>query len=53
MLFRSGAVLSPGLALHGPGGEFTPEAQAVLRDGAALDDAMAGARACGESPPVA
>ena len=28
--------LAPGLVLHGPGGGFTPEAEAVLRAGAAL-----------------
>lgn len=34
----SGAPLAvlPGLALHGAGGRFTPEADAVLRDGASL-----------------
>lgn len=28
--------LAPGLVLHGPGGRFTPAAEAILRDGAAL-----------------
>ncbi|MFM7347259.1 MAG: tRNA1(Val) (adenine(37)-N6)-methyltransferase [Tagaea sp.] len=29
-------VLAPGLVLHGTGGEFTPETEAILRDGAEL-----------------
>ncbi|HSR71863.1 MAG TPA: methyltransferase, partial [Kiloniellales bacterium] len=28
--------LAPGLVLHGPDGRFTPQAEAVLRDGEAL-----------------
>jgi tRNA1(Val) A37 N6-methylase TrmN6 len=33
---RAPLALLPGLVLHGAGDDFTPEAQAVLRDGAAL-----------------
>ncbi len=33
---QSPATLAPGLVLHGPDGRFTPEAEAVLREGAAL-----------------
>ena len=33
----SPARLAPGLALHGPGGGFTAEAEAVLRDGCGLE----------------
>lgn len=33
---RGACRVSPGLALHAPQGGFTPEAEAVLRDGAAL-----------------
>ena len=33
---RSPSRLLPGLVLHGPDGRFTPAAEAVLRDGAAL-----------------
>jgi tRNA1(Val) A37 N6-methylase TrmN6 len=33
---RAPLALLPGLVLHGDGDAFTPEAQAVLRDGAAL-----------------
>ncbi|MBM3477594.1 MAG: methyltransferase [Alphaproteobacteria bacterium] len=50
---RGGAALSPGLALHEAGGAFTAAAQAVLRDGTSLDDAIAGARACGPAAPDA
>jgi tRNA1(Val) A37 N6-methylase TrmN6 len=50
---RGGAALSPGLVLHEAGGAFTAAAQAVLRDGASLDEAMAGARACGPAAPDA
>lgn len=50
---RGGAILSPGLVLHHPGGAYTEAAQAVLRDGASLDDAIAGARACGPAAPDA
>lgn len=35
------ASLTPGLVLHGPAGNFTEAAQAILRDGAALDDVLA------------
>jgi tRNA1(Val) A37 N6-methylase TrmN6 len=31
------AALLPGLVLHGADGRFTPEAEAVLRDGCGLD----------------
>ncbi|EME68554.1 O-methyltransferase [Paramagnetospirillum caucaseum] len=34
---RSPLRLLPGLVLHGTGGEYTPQAEAVLRGGAALD----------------
>ena len=34
---RSPCRLLPGLVLHAPDGSYTDEAQAVLRDGAALD----------------
>jgi tRNA1(Val) A37 N6-methylase TrmN6 len=34
---RTPARLLPGLVLHGEGGRYTPAADAVLRDGAALD----------------
>lgn len=34
---RTPVRLMPGLVLHQPDGSFTPEAQAVLREGAALD----------------
>ena len=33
---RSPAMLLPGLVLHGEDGRFTPQAEAILRDGAAL-----------------
>jgi len=33
---RTGATMLPGLVLHGGDGKYTPEAEAVLRDGAAL-----------------
>lgn len=33
---RSPARILPGLVLHGPGGGFTPEAEAILRDAARL-----------------
>ncbi|MBN9511352.1 MAG: methyltransferase [Alphaproteobacteria bacterium] len=33
---RGGAVVLPGLVLHGTDGRYTPEAEAILRDGAAL-----------------
>lgn len=33
---RAGLRLLPGLVLHGPDGAYTPEAEAVLREGAAL-----------------
>ena len=33
---RGACRVLPGLALHAPGGGFTPEAEAVLRDGAAI-----------------
>ncbi len=33
---RAGSVVNPGLVLHEADGRFTPEADAVLRDGAAL-----------------
>jgi hypothetical protein len=46
-------VLSPGLVLHEAGGAFTAAAQAVLRDGSSLDDAIARARACGQAAPDA
>ncbi|MFM8989237.1 MAG: tRNA1(Val) (adenine(37)-N6)-methyltransferase [Alphaproteobacteria bacterium] len=50
---RGGAVLSPGLVLHEADGAFTAAAHAVLRDGASLDDAIAGAQACGAAAPDA
>lgn len=34
---RAPGALLPGLVLHGPGNRFTPEAEALLRDGAPLD----------------
>lgn len=37
---RGAAALLPGLVLHEAGGAFTPAAQRVLRDAAALDDVM-------------
>jgi len=33
---KTPATIAPGLVLHGPGGAFTAEAEAVLRDGAPL-----------------
>ena len=33
---KTPAMMAPGLALHGPDGGFTPEAEAILRAGAAL-----------------
>lgn len=50
---RGGAILSPGLALHGPGGAFTAAAEAVLRGGASLDAAIARSQACGDAAPDA
>lgn len=41
---RTPAVLHPGLVLHGSDGAFTAEAQAILRDGAALDPEGRGGR---------
>lgn len=34
---RGGSRILPGLVLHGDDGGFTPQAQAILRDGAPLD----------------
>lgn len=42
---RGGAQLLPGLVLHEADGSFAAPAQAVLRDGAGLEDAIAPARA--------
>lgn len=41
---RSPAVLHPGVVLHGADGAFTPMAEAILRDGAALDLSPGGGR---------
>jgi hypothetical protein len=39
---RAPSTLSAGLVLHRPGGGYTAEAEAVLRDGAGLGDVVAG-----------
>nr|WP_246423827.1 methyltransferase domain-containing protein [Roseospira goensis] len=49
---RGPATLWPGLVLHRPGGGHTAEAEAVLRDGLALDAAMATPAPARNDPPT-